>query len=277
MGVQVRVAGAAVAVVERGTDHPAGDPHPGAGVVPGPGDLLLQLPQRRPPRRLVRGLDLPGHLRRPQRPQQGHGLHRGEHVVPAARRGPPALPPLLGGDRVAAFRGGVRFGRDPGGDAVLHAAIGRERVAELLPGHRVAPVAEQGPHALLGHRPTGQPLRLGEPADPPAGLVPGLQVVPGEVLARFPRRVVARDLAHEVTPARRADALRAHRHGPQRRAPGRGCSASGRSPVAKGVERHLTRGWDDHGDGMVLRGGSVQVRGMARVMCRAPEVGCGDG
>ena len=50
------------------------------------GDLTLEEADSRPDRSLVRGLDLPGHLRHGERPQRGHRLHRAEgQVVPGDR------------------------------------------------------------------------------------------------------------------------------------------------------------------------------------------------
>jgi hypothetical protein len=84
MGVQVVVAGAGLAVVERSGQEPAGL-HLLLAAVTDPRErrLLLQ-PAQRVRHRLVVGVlhRLPGSCR-PERPQQGRGLHRGEHQVVA--------------------------------------------------------------------------------------------------------------------------------------------------------------------------------------------------
>ena len=63
VGVQVGVAGAGVAVVERGGDEPGDRDLPDAALADaGEGDLPLEQADRRPDRCLVGGLDLAGHL-----------------------------------------------------------------------------------------------------------------------------------------------------------------------------------------------------------------------
>ena len=88
MGVQVRVAGAGVAVGERGGDQP-GDVHLAypARTLPGEQRLILDEPQRLRDRGLMGLLDPRRDRRVGERPQRRHRLHRGERqVVPPDRR-----------------------------------------------------------------------------------------------------------------------------------------------------------------------------------------------
>ena len=84
VGVQVGVAGAGVAVVERGGDESGDRDLPDAALAdPGERDLALEHRERRADRGVVGRLDLAGDLRRGERPQRGDRLHRAEgQVVP---------------------------------------------------------------------------------------------------------------------------------------------------------------------------------------------------
>ena len=97
VGVQVRVAGARVAVGERGRDQPGRvDLGDAVGAAPGVGGVLLQPADRVPHRLVVTRGDARGQLARRDRPQRRHALDRGERQViarppasaPAGRSGP---------------------------------------------------------------------------------------------------------------------------------------------------------------------------------------------
>src|SRR5664279_3127753 len=223
-------------MVESGADHPSGDLDPATVAVPGPRDVGLERIEGGGPGVPVRGLDLAGDLRASERPEQADRLHRAEYVISTGLRGAAALAALLGGDLLAALLGNARLFPEAGRDPLLHRAVDGKLPSELLPRQRVAALPEQCPHAVLVDREAGQPFALGQAPDPSARRVPGLQVVAGEVLTGLPAGVVARDLAHKVAPARRADAFRAHGHAHESRARRGGSSAFGRSPIAKGVK-----------------------------------------
>ena len=75
MGVQVRVTGSRRAVPERRGNEPVAIQHGVAGLAPpNPARHLLKDLQRSTDRRVGRVADLVGHLRRPEREQQGHRL-----------------------------------------------------------------------------------------------------------------------------------------------------------------------------------------------------------
>ena len=88
MGVQVRIAGAGVAVGERAGDQP-GDVHltyP-ARTLPGIQRVILQKSERRGDRGMMGLFDLRGDRQVSDRPQRRHRLHRGERqVIPPDRR-----------------------------------------------------------------------------------------------------------------------------------------------------------------------------------------------
>ena len=124
VGVQVGVAGAGVAVGERGRDQP-GDvdlAHP-VRALPGEQGVLLDERQRVGDGRVVGPFDLRGDVRRGDRPQGADRLHRGEgQVVPGDRGGP--RPGQLGDRRrtargrrgVPAVLGAEELGGDLGAD-----------------------------------------------------------------------------------------------------------------------------------------------------------------
>ena len=88
VGVQVGVAGAGVAVVERRGDQPGHRYLPyAARPDPGERDLALEQGDGAAHGRLVGGGDLPGDLGRGDRPQRRDGLHRGEGQVVAGDGG----------------------------------------------------------------------------------------------------------------------------------------------------------------------------------------------
>ena len=92
VGVQIRVAGPAVAVSERRRDQPANVDLPDS-LRPGPGEqrILLDEPQRIAHGGLMRAFDDRRHGRVGDRPQGGHRLHRRERqVITGDRAGPGA-------------------------------------------------------------------------------------------------------------------------------------------------------------------------------------------
>ncbi len=209
VGVQVRVTGAGVVVVEHGhRQAPGGELGDAALPRPGQRGVLLQHRQRGVPRRLMRGPDRRAH-RRPviDGPDQRGGLDRGEHDIepgdggpcPAGlggldllqlsrrdrapgglgeRGGPPGDPPgergqgLVGGERHAERRRGLGLLRGCGQLAGAH--LRGDVIAQVpgddLLGPGVHAHAEQGLHLRLGHLP-GDPQQRRSRARPtgPAG------------------------------------------------------------------------------------------------------------
>ena len=79
---------------------------------------------------------------------------------------------------------------------------------------RVLPVAEQGPHLLLGHLLPGQPEQRRAAADPATRRVAVGGVIPGGILARRTGHIPASDLPGQVgVPVPGGQLVDGHHHG----------------------------------------------------------------
>ena len=224
VGVQVRVAGAGVPVVERRRQHPPrGHLRGPTGAGAGPQRGRFKVGQGVVDRGAVRLRDRLLRRRVGEGPQHAGGLRHGEREVePGDRLRPrPGRLDLLDlGDhlgpplrrQISREGGGLR------GDPVREGGEGGVGAAEGLAVHRVPSGAEQGGHLLLGHdRAGGDPsgrvtAQAGQPrAGPPAGWVAGAGVVRGQRRGRVPGDVAAGRVPQQVLVAG-TGGQPAHRH-----------------------------------------------------------------
>jgi hypothetical protein len=195
-------------VIERGRDHAVrGDLDAGLGTGAGVQEPILDQVQHRTDRLGVRGLNgaLDGSVS--EGPQHACRLRHRERQVVAGHRGPGRVrgdalldrldrgrPRLLGellgqaGDRV--------------GNPLLRRPERRVGTAQLVPGHRVVPGAEQRGHRRLGnHHPRTQlpGTERGQPAtQPPTRRIPARRVVRRQRLPGNSRDVRGRGVAQQV-------------------------------------------------------------------------------